>query len=63
MRLSGLKLWPIMVSFVLTLEFHRGRPSRDDVDDESAGLGILFCVGVAESLGAGEGEARPRDEE
>lgn len=61
-RLSGLKLCPIMVSLVLTLAFQRGRPSSDDTDEDNEGRGSRFCVGVAVSLYPGEGEARPVDE-
>ena len=31
------------------------------MEDDSEGLGILFCVGVAEFLDAGDGDARPVD--
>lgn len=54
-RLSGLKLWPMIVSLVLTLEFHLGRPSGLAFIE---GRGRRFPVGVAE-LCLGEGDARP----
>lgn len=48
----------MMVSLVLTLEFHRGRPSLTVF--ERVGLGSRLPVGVAESrVDDGEGEARP----
>jgi hypothetical protein len=54
-RLRGLKLCPMIVSLVLTLEFHRGLPSEGP---ETEGRGKRFPVGVAEPcLDAGEGEA------
>ena len=58
-KLNGLKLWPMIVSLVFTLAFHRGRPSGWCVRD---GLGMRFPVGVVESCrddGDGEGDARP----
>jgi hypothetical protein len=53
-RLSGLKLWPIIVSFVFTLEFHLGLPS---VFVFIVGRGRWFPVGVTE-LVLGDSEGR-----
>ena len=42
-RVRGLKLWPVSMSFVLVDEFHFGRVAK-----EEEGRGNLLAVGVAE---------------
>lgn len=54
-RLRGLKLWPMIVSLVFTLEFHLGLPFGFVF---IVGRGSRFPVGVAEPC-LGDGDARP----